>query len=73
MIEYKIDSLGYYASTPDGKFRPIDIENGQLVIMRPKTSNKLHNNFALGGDENEIRTRTRRSSGRYSFGNRSSG
>lgn len=39
--EYKVDKIGYYAPTGEGKFRPIDIINGEVVFMRPDMFQKI--------------------------------
>ena len=31
--KYKADGDGYYINTPLGKFRPVDIVDGKLVVM----------------------------------------
>ena len=64
-----VDSQGYYIEDEYGKWRSLDIQDSILTYLKPKLRIKTSEEVV----ENEkIRTSSGRSSGRYSWGNRSS-
>lgn len=57
--EYSIDSKGYYCICAEGKFRPIDIENGNVTILKPRLlRDKLRDNCVIEGGEGYGSSRT---------------
>ena len=65
-----IDGKGYFSLSDLGKFRPITVEDNILTYLKPKLKIRT---FEEVIENEKIRSRTSgRSSGRYSWGNRSS-
>ena len=58
-----VDEKGYYSSSPEGKFRSLDVQDGRLVWLRPKFHDRIFD--TKGGDLDVYRPDRRHNEGRH--------